>query len=137
VKSSPGLRIAHLKQEFVESLVLSRTLMEELMASFVEEQSLMAQIAACEDSLSRSFDDSADMDRVLAQLQALQTAAADRQCYALEARVHKVMHSMGFTGEDKDALVGSFSGGWKMRIGLAKMLLCDPYVSLSYFILCL
>jgi ATP-binding cassette subfamily F protein 3 len=36
------------------------------------------------------------------------------------------MDSMGFSREDGEALVGTFSGGWKMRIGLAKILLLDP-----------
>ena len=36
----------------------------------------------------------------------------------------------GFSIEDGSALVSSFSGGWKMRIGLAKILLLDPYGSL-------
>jgi ATP-binding cassette subfamily F protein 3 len=36
------------------------------------------------------------------------------------------MDSCGFAGTDGDMLVSSFSGGWKMRIGLAKILLLDP-----------
>jgi ATP-binding cassette subfamily F protein 3 len=36
------------------------------------------------------------------------------------------MDSMGFSESDADNLVRSFSGGWKMRIGLAKILLQDP-----------
>jgi ATP-binding cassette, subfamily F, member 3 len=40
------------------------------------------------------------------------------------------MDSTGFSPSDGDALVKSFSGGWKMRIGLAKILLRDPNVLL-------
>lgn len=38
------------------------------------------------------------------------------------------MDSMGFVGDDGDLPVSSFSGGWKMRIGLGKVLLQDPNV---------
>jgi ATP-binding cassette subfamily F protein 3 len=39
--------------------------------------------------------------------------------------VEKIMDLMGFTPEEGDALVASFSGGWKMRIGLGKILLTE------------
>ena len=38
------------------------------------------------------------------------------------------MDLMGFTEDEGDDLVASFSGGWKMRIGLGKVLLRDPNV---------
>ena len=40
------------------------------------------------------------------------------------------MDATGFAAVDASALVKSFSGGWKMRIGLAKILLKDPNVLL-------
>ena len=40
------------------------------------------------------------------------------------------MDLMGFTEDEGDDLVASFSGGWKMRIGLGKVLLKEPNVLL-------
>jgi ABC-type taurine transport system ATPase subunit len=40
------------------------------------------------------------------------------------------MDLMGFTDDEGDDLVASFSGGWKMRIGLGKVLLKDPNILL-------
>jgi ATP-binding cassette, subfamily F, member 3 len=40
------------------------------------------------------------------------------------------MDLMGFTEDEGDDLVASFSGGWKMRIGLGKVLLADPNILL-------
>jgi ATP-binding cassette subfamily F protein 3 len=40
------------------------------------------------------------------------------------------MDLMGFTEDEGDDLVASFSGGWKMRIGLGKVLLADPTILL-------
>lgn len=128
LKSSSNLRIAYLKQEFTESIVMTRSLKEELLASFTEEHRILAAIEACEGELARMAATSSadDMDEVLTRLQQLQDLAVDKQCYSLEPRVLKVMDSMGFSPEDGSALVGTFSGGWKMRIGLAKILLLDP-----------
>ncbi len=126
VTSSTNLRVAFLRQEFIESIVLSRTLKEELLASFTEELRILADIAQCEAELATTTHDPQRMDAVLEELNDLQDLAAQRQCYNLEPRVLKVMDSMGFSVQDGGALVSSFSGGWKMRIGLAKILLLDP-----------
>ena len=42
----------------------------------------------------------------------------------------KIMDLMGFEPEEGDYQVSSFSGGWKMRIGLGKVLLKDPNILL-------
>jgi ATP-binding cassette subfamily F protein 3 len=126
VQSSSTLRVAYLKQEFAESIVPTRALKDELLSSFTEELQILADIAQCEAALADTVDDADRMDAVLARMQRLQDLAIAKQCYALEPRVQKVMDSMGFTREDGEALVGTFSGGWKMRIGLAKILLLDP-----------
>jgi len=56
---------------------------------------------------------------------------ADRlDAYNLEGKVDKVLDQMGFGTADAQAKVGSFSGGWKMRIGLGKILLQDPNILL-------
>jgi ATP-binding cassette subfamily F protein 3 len=118
--------LAYLKQEFSESLVLTRTFREELLSAFVEEQQILADIESCERELAVVMDGIAGMDDILSRMQGLHDLARTKQCYTLEPRVQKVMDSMGFSPEDGSALVGSFSGGWKMRIGLAKILLQDP-----------
>ena len=105
---------------------MTRTLKEELLSAFTEEQQVLLDIAQCESEVETTTDGPVRMDEVLTKLQKLQDLAIAKQCYALEPRVLKIMDSMGFTVEDGAALVGSFSGGWKMRIGLAKILLLDP-----------
>ena len=96
------------------------------MTAFTEERQILHDIASCEEELSHTINNATRLDEVLNKLQQLQDRAFTQQCYALEPRVLKVMDSMGFSPEDGCALVSSFSGGWKMRIGLAKILLQDP-----------
>src|SRR6266566_8464530 len=43
--------------------------------------------------------------------------------YELEARAREVLHGLGFTDEQIDGDVGALSGGWKMRVSMAKILL--------------
>jgi ATP-binding cassette, subfamily F, member 3 len=107
-----------------------RTLRDELRESFTEERKLLADIALCEESISKTTDDADLMEQALNQLSKLQEEAISRGVYSLDSKVDKVMDSMGFSVMDQTALVKTFSGGWKMRIGLAKILLKDPNILL-------
>tara|TARA_B110000305_G_scaffold197408_1_gene223011 strand:+ start:32 stop:559 length:528 start_codon:yes stop_codon:yes gene_type:complete len=56
--------------------------------------------------------------------------ADSKDAFNLDTKVSKIMDLMGFTPEEGEQPVSSFSGGWKMRIGLGKVLLCDPNILL-------
>jgi ATP-binding cassette, subfamily F, member 3 len=131
VKSSKDLRVAMLRQEFVDELVLQRTLKEEFMGVFEAENQILLDLRSAERELEQMSPDDADkMQEVLDRMQNLQNTAENKEVYALESRVKKVMDLMGFQDDEGDDLVASFSGGWKMRIGLGKVLLQDPNVLL-------
>mmetsp|Transcript_15740 Transcript_15740/g.23845 ORF Transcript_15740/g.23845 Transcript_15740/m.23845 type:complete len:876 (+) Transcript_15740:78-2705(+) len=131
VKSSTKLRVAMLRQEFVDELVKTRTLKEEFMSVFEKELEILQSISDAEKELAELGENEADrMQEVLDKLQDLQNKAEDKEVYAIEARSKKVMDLMGFTEDEGEDLVASFSGGWKMRIGLGKVLLKEPNVLL-------
>ena len=46
--------------------------------------------------------------------------------YALEGRAREVLAGLGFSQEMMDGDVGALSGGWKMRVALARILLMRP-----------
>jgi ATP-binding cassette subfamily F protein 3 len=66
---------------------------------------------------------------VVAQLECLDAAQAAFEAaggYEVEARVSKVLQGLGFDPSEFDSRCSSFSGGWQMRIGLARLLLSEP-----------
>ncbi len=131
VKSSGDLRTAILRQEFVDELVKERTLKEEFMSVFAEENQIVQDLKEAETQLETMSDADPDaMQEILDRMQDLQQKAEDKDVYVLESKVKKTMDLMGFTDDEADDLVASFSGGWKMRIGLGKVLLRDPNILL-------
>jgi len=71
-----------------------------------------------------------DMDAILDRFGEVQEAYDHLGGYALEARAREVLHGLGFDDARVDADVGALSGGWKMRVGMARVLLGAPDVLL-------
>ncbi|MFO1032531.1 MAG: ABC-F family ATP-binding cassette domain-containing protein [Planctomycetota bacterium] len=64
-----------------------------------------------------------DMDRILERYGEVQAQYQDLGGYELEAKAKEVMHGLGFNDAQIEGDVGALSGGWKMRVGMAKVLL--------------
>jgi ATPase subunit of ABC transporter with duplicated ATPase domains len=75
-------------------------------------------------------DKAGDMDRILARFGEVQEEYEHLGGYALEAQAREVLHGLGFDDEQIDADVGHLSGGWKMRVAMARVLLGTPDVLL-------
>src|SRR6266513_5635088 len=71
-----------------------------------------------------------DMDRILARFGEVQEEYEHLGGYALEAQAREVLHGLGFKDDQIDGDVGALSGGWKMRVALARVLLGMPDVLL-------
>jgi ABC-type Mn2+/Zn2+ transport system ATPase subunit len=64
-----------------------------------------------------------EMDAILARFGEVQHEYQERGGYELEARAREVLHGLGFEDRMIDGDVGALSGGWKMRVAMAKVLL--------------
>ncbi len=71
-----------------------------------------------------------DMDRILERFGHVQEEYEHLGGYALEAQAREVLHGLGFEDDRIDGDVGTRSGGWKMRVAMARVLLGRPDVLL-------
>ena len=71
-----------------------------------------------------------EMDAILERFGHVQEEYEHLDGYALEAQAREVLHGLGFHDDQIDGDVGALSGGWKMRVALARVLLGRPDVLL-------
>ena len=93
----------------------------------------VAEVAAELHELEAAMADPAradEMDAIIAHYGEVQHRFEELDGYALEGRAREVLAGLSFTQEMMDGDVGSLSGGWKMRVALARILLMRPDVML-------
>jgi ATP-binding cassette subfamily F protein 3 len=121
-----ALKIAHLTQEF--DVVPTRTLREEMWTVFTEANTVQEAIHQVHHAMEGADPDT--LDQLIHQLDKLQRQFEGLDGYRLESQIERILPEVGFDPEDGDRLVSSFSGGWQMRISLAKILLQEPDILL-------
>ena len=67
-----------------------------------------------------------EMDSIVERYGEVQGRFEELDGYALEGRAREVLDGLGFSQEMMDGDVGALSGGWKMRVALARILLMRP-----------
>jgi ATPase subunit of ABC transporter with duplicated ATPase domains len=83
--------------------------------------------------LQRALEDpeqAGEMDRILERFGEVQEEYEHLGGYTLEAQAREVLSGLGFQDDQVDGDVGALSGGWKMRVALARVLLGRPDVLL-------
>ena len=75
-------------------------------------------------------DQAGDMDAIIERFGEVQARFEELDGYALDGRAREVLDGLGFSQEMMDGDVGKLSGGWKMRVALARILLMRPDVML-------
>ncbi|WNG45610.1 ABC-F family ATP-binding cassette domain-containing protein [Archangium minus] len=71
-----------------------------------------------------------EMEKLVERFGVVQGRYEELGGYALEGRAREILAGLGFTEEMMDGDVGALSGGWKMRVALARILLMRPDVML-------
>ena len=129
VSKSTDLTIGYLPQQM--TLVDKYTVKEEVMKAFDHIKELDSQIAKMNQELAERTDyDSADYQDLIDRLTHKNDLRAMYQAENYEAEIEKTLLGLGFDRTDFDRPTSEFSGGWRMRIEIAKLLLKRPDVLL-------
>src|SRR4029453_670850 len=75
-------------------------------------------------------EEEAEMEDIITRYGEVQARFEELDGYALDGRAREALAGLGFSEEMMDGDVGTLSGGWKMRVALARILLMRPDVML-------
>ncbi len=120
------LTIGYFRQDVEE--MKGRSTIDEAIAGSGRVGDLHHELEALQHAMSDP--DQPDMDGVLDRFGHVQEEYEHLGGYALEAQAREVLHGLGFKDDQIDGDVGALSGGWKMRVALARVLLGRPDVLL-------
>jgi ATP-binding cassette subfamily F protein 3 len=119
-----GLTIGYLPQD---GLAYSgRTLREEASMAFKPLLDMKAEIASLEERLGDDAATHDEHEQMLSRYSELQEGFRRGEGYTIELKVTTVLRGLGFSDADMEKKTETFSGGWQMRIALARLLLGRP-----------
>src|SRR5215510_12405794 len=121
------LTIGHFRQDVEE--MAGRSVLDEGIAGSGRLGDLHHELEALQQAMSDP-DRAGEMDSILARFGEVQEEYEHGGGYALESQAREVLHGLGFDDERIDGDVGELSGGWKMRVAMARVLLGRPDVLL-------
>src|ERR1700675_263472 len=119
-----GITQGYLPQD---GLTLSgRTIFAECMSVFADLHEMEQELETLHHSLAELDPASSDYSTVADRLHHIDSEFRNRDGYAIEAQVGTVLDGLGFRKDDWTRRTEEFSGGWQMRLALAKLLLEKP-----------
>ena len=128
VAIDPGMTIGYFSQDVGE--MSGQSAVAAVMDGAGPVSALAAEMAELEaammDPAMMSPDGAGDMDAIVERYGEAQARFEELDGYALDARAREVLAGLSFSAERMDGDVGLLSGGWKMRVALARILLMKP-----------
>jgi ATP-binding cassette, subfamily F, member 3 len=122
IAEEKDLKIGFLKQDI--DFAFGRTILEESYEAFTEIKALEAKIESINTQLEERTDyESEGYHQLMIDLNDIQHQYEVLGGYNYKGETEKVLQGLGFNREDFNKLTDTFSGGWRMRIELAKLLL--------------
>ena len=122
IATDKELKIGFLKQDI--DFVLGRTVLEESYQAFTEIKDLEAKMDAINTQMAERTDyESEGYHQLMVDINELQHQYEILGGYNYQGDTEKILQGLGFKRHDFDKLTDTFSGGWRMRIELAKLLL--------------
>jgi ATP-binding cassette subfamily F protein 3 len=124
MQQTRGISIGYLPQEGLR--LAGRTVFEECLAVFDELREMVQEIERLSGQLSELDHAGPEYESAAERYSMLQERFHALDGYALDAQVGGVLTGLGFGKEDWSRQTDEFSGGWQMRIALARLLLAKP-----------
>jgi ATP-binding cassette, subfamily F, member 3 len=124
ISRAKGISTGYLPQDGLT--MTGRTIFAECMAVFAELHAIEKEMEALTRSMSELDHAGQEYSNVADRYQRLEHEFVARDGYTLEAQVGQVLTGLGFHRDDWTRQTEEFSGGWQMRIALAKLLLQKP-----------
>src|SRR5215217_7670438 len=118
-----GTTIGYFSQDVGE--MAGRSAVSEVMDGAGPVSAVAAELKELEAALAGP-DRADDMDAIIERYGEVQHQFEELDGYSLDGRAREVLDGLGFSQEMMDGDVGALSGGWKMRVALAKILLMRP-----------
>ncbi|MET0653188.1 MAG: ATP-binding cassette domain-containing protein, partial [Hyphomicrobiaceae bacterium] len=122
-----GVTIGYFSQDVGE--MAGRSAVTEVMDGAGPVSAVAAELKQLEAAMGDP-DRADDMENIVARYGEVQGRFEELDGYALEGRAREVLAGLSFSQEMMDGDVGALSGGWKMRVALARILLMRPDVML-------
>jgi ATP-binding cassette subfamily F protein 3 len=127
VTKAKDVEIGYLRQEVAQSR--GRSVLNEVIAGAGEVSGIGRRMGHIEKELEQASEE-AELEELMAEYGRLQHRFEALGGYSLEAEAHRILAGLGFSEADTGRDVGEFSGGWMMRVALARLLLANPDVLL-------
>jgi ATP-binding cassette subfamily F protein 3 len=130
ISKAPSINIGYLPQEVHEENT-GRTVIEEAMTAYKEVSNLEQEVESITDGLNKViYSNSGEYKRLLSRLDAIQLELTTRDAHRIRYEAEKLLMGLGFETDELTKPLDTFSGGWRMRVALAKLLLQKPDVLL-------
>ena len=123
VQADRGITIGYFSQDVGE--MAGKSAVAEVMDGCGPVSEVAAELRELEAALADP-DRADEMDTIIARFGEVQGRFEELDGYALDGRAREVLAGLSFTPEMMDGDVGALSGGWKMRVALARILLMRP-----------
>jgi ATPase subunit of ABC transporter with duplicated ATPase domains len=118
-----GVTIGYFSQDVGE--MAGRTVVEETMAGAGEVSEVAHELHGLEHAMADP-ERAGELDKLVDRFGHVQARFDELGGYVLESRAREILAGLGFRAEVMDGDVGNLSGGWKMRVALARILLMRP-----------
>ncbi|KAI8812857.1 P-loop containing nucleoside triphosphate hydrolase protein [Cladochytrium replicatum] len=122
------IKVLHVEQEIHGD---DTTAVESVLAADVERDSLIKEEKLLNTALNREPPNSPNAMQMSKRLKDVYTRLEEIEADKAESRAAAILNGLGFSPEQQKAATRTFSGGWRMRLALARALFCKPDLLLA------